>query len=186
MSQVGAPTVTDILPWTSIAATTISERGRFLSDLRKLFSSFWRLRCFYTARVMTGRRRSASPSTFSLHCALVVAIRGPIMRWLYLAVICVFAAAVIIFAAQNLETGRHALPRFQRHPISTHQAVGGLLPASLRAPNRPPLGLSCHSIFSQGEPQLRGDATKPNAGCLSDLMVSRSDVATPERCRGEL
>ena len=26
------------------------------------------------------------------------------MRWLYLAVICVFAAAVIIFAAQNLET----------------------------------------------------------------------------------
>ena len=111
---------------------------------------------------------------------------GPIMRWFHMAVICVFAAAVIIFAAQNLETGRHALPRFQRHPISTHQAVGGLLPVSLRGPNRPPLGLSCHSIFSQGEPQLRGDATKPNAGCLSDLMVSRSDVATPERCRGEL
>jgi hypothetical protein len=68
-----------------------------------MFSSFWRLRCFYTARVMTGRRRSASPSTFSLHCALVVAIRGSIMRWIYMAVIWVFAAAVIIFAAQNLE-----------------------------------------------------------------------------------
>jgi uncharacterized integral membrane protein len=47
------------------------------------------------------------PSQSSAACARLTTIRGgtprrPIMRWLYMAVICIFAAVVIIFAFQNL------------------------------------------------------------------------------------
>jgi hypothetical protein len=108
------------------------------------------------------------------------------MRWIYMAVIWVFAAAVIIFAAQNLEmvampflgfsatqfrhTRQSAASSQLRYELQTGRRSDYLATRSSRKANR----------------NCVGTRLSQTRGRLSDLMVSRSDVATPERCRGEL